>query len=87
MYPYVKGSKSVRSLKDRMAHSRIIKRNNSNFRGPSRERPVINWGSRSLPWNTEDYILNPAEAVTSASNKRKFFEILSPIIPDYIPKL
>jgi glutathione synthase/RimK-type ligase-like ATP-grasp enzyme len=70
VYPYRKGSKSVKALK-RAIGAKSIKIEGSRFR-PTPNKVVINWGSSSCPVGC----INPAKAVADASNKLTAFNIL-----------
>lgn len=74
IYPYMKGSKSVKALKESLGDSvKIIKRTNSKFKY-SVDKVVVNWGSSRLPQilNTAP-IFNHPDAVAEVSNKLNFF--------------
>lgn len=77
IYPYKKGSRSVRALKDAIG-GRIIKLENSRFR-PGPRKTVINWGNSSTPsWlETTQNILNSPSRVAVASDKLRTFNALS----------
>lgn len=81
IYPYRKGSKSVKALKKALG-VRVIKRENSRFiHRPN--RVVLNWGA-SDRFN-EGPVLNKAENIKKASNKLQAFNILSEgvSVPEY----
>lgn len=70
-YPYKKGSKSVKALKDALG-AKSIKLEGSRFR-PSPRKLVVNWGSSVCPYPC----FNPPDNVKRASDKLQAFQILS----------
>lgn len=85
IYPYMKGSASVKSLNTALK-SKIIKLEGSKFK-PSANKTLINWGSSSLP---AEYsvckVINRPESVAICSNKLTFFNHMSSSdvrIPDF----
>lgn len=72
IYPYMKGSKSVKALAEAMDAKRI-KLQGSRFR-PTSNKVVINWGSSSIPDYDGCTVIN--QHIKSASNKRQAFEVL-----------
>lgn len=69
-YPYAKGSKSVKALKE-LLQAKEIKLEGSRFK-PSPKKLVINWGNSSCPYAC----LNPSDSIKKASNKLQAFKIL-----------
>lgn len=75
VYPYRKGSKSVRALREK--GFRTIKLENSRFRGRP-NKVVINYGSSSLPEEVlKCRVINSPEAVSEAANKLKSFKAMA----------
>ena len=75
IYPYKKGSASVRKLKEAL-NAKIIKLEGSKFRQRATHF-VINWGNSHRPdWMVGDDVFNTPEAVALASNKLHAFEQL-----------
>lgn len=72
IYPYKKGSNSVKEL-SKLLGAKQIKLENSKFKG-SQEKLVINWGNSNTNEEVEKcVVLNKPEAVKLASNKLSFF--------------
>lgn len=75
IYPYKAGSRSATALRDALG-ARLIRRENSSFRG-NENKIVINWGCSVTPEEVEKAnVINSAEAVKLATNKRTFFEVV-----------
>lgn len=74
IYPYKKGSKSVKSLSTGLG-AKIILLEGSKFKGDS-SKVVINWGN-STPNDQvrECQVVNSPENVRVAANKKTFFEL------------
>lgn len=84
IYGYMKGSKSVKGLKDALGAT-VIKREGSKFKGAGTKK-VINWGCSTLPDEVlKCNIINHPSAVTVASNKLKAFNEMDELvnIPEY----
>lgn len=75
IYPYRKGSKSVKALRE--AGSKSIKLENSRFKGRP-NKTVINYGSSSLPEEVlKCRVINSPEAVSRAANKLLAFKAMA----------
>lgn len=75
IYPYRKGSKSVKALRENGFKS--IKLENSRFKGRS-NKIVINYGSSSLPPEVlKCRVINSPEAVSKAANKLSSFKAMA----------
>jgi glutathione synthase/RimK-type ligase-like ATP-grasp enzyme len=75
IYPYRKGSKSVKALRENGFKS--IKLENSRFKGRS-NKVVINYGSSSLPPEVlKCRVINSPEAVSKAANKLSSFKAMA----------
>ncbi len=70
VYPYRKGSKSVKSLIKTLG-CKSIKLDNSKYR-PTRRKIVINYGNSSCPYDC----INSPQSVKYASNKRDAFVLM-----------
>lgn len=71
IYPYMKGSQSVKALKGEIG-AKIIRREGSRFRGRLRKK-VVNWGSSTLPPEVlKSRVLNGPDGVAAAANKHSF---------------
>jgi len=78
IYPYKRGSRSVRRLTDSIA-GRIIKLRNSRYR-PRDSHTIINWGNSTTPswWGQGDATyLNSPECVAIAADKLLTFRALA----------
>lgn len=85
IFPYNAQSGSVRALRAVMEELRIIRRENSKFRGDE-TKTVINWGCTQLPEEVmKANVINSPEAVAIAANKKLFFDTVkgSVNIPEY----
>lgn len=85
IFPYNAQSGSVRALRAAMEELRIIRRENSKFRGDE-TKTVINWGCTQLPEEVmKANVINNPEAVAVAANKKLFFDTVKGAvnIPDY----
>lgn len=75
IYPYRKGSKSVKALRENGFKS--IKLENSRFKGRA-NKVVINYGSSSLPPEVlKCRVINSPEAVSKAANKLSSFKAMA----------
>src|SRR5690554_22034 len=75
IYPYRKGSKSVKALRENGFRS--IKLENSRFKGRA-NKTVINYGSSALPEEVlKCRVINSPEAVSKASNKLLAFKAMA----------
>lgn len=75
IYPYRKGSKSVKALRENGFKS--IKLENSRFKGRP-NKTVINYGSSSLPEEVlKCRVINSPEAVSKAANKLTAFKAMA----------
>lgn len=75
IYPYRKGSKSVKALRE--AGFKTIKLENSRFKGRE-NKVVINYGSSRLPEEVlKCRVLNSPEAVSKAANKLLAFKAMA----------
>ncbi len=82
IYPYMKGSESVKNLSEATGYKRI-KLEGSKFK-ESPNKLVINWGSTTCPY--KDNILNDPDSVAIAKDKLKCFDKLRKInvnVPEY----
>lgn len=89
IYPYKEGSNSVKNLREKIEELRVIRRENSRFRG-NKEKIVINWGCTQLPEEVKkSVVVNNPEAVAIASNKLSFFDKMKDKvqIPEYTTSL
>jgi len=79
IYPYKKGSASVKALKDSLG-IKSIKTEGSRLVG-SAAKKVINWGSSDLPANVAQCtIINAAAAVAIAANKLRSFQAMNDLV-------
>lgn len=75
IYPYRKGSKSVRALRE--GGFKSIKLENSRFKGRA-NKTVINYGSSKLPEEVlKCRVINSPEAVSKAANKLLAFKAMA----------
>src|SRR5690554_6340920 len=75
IYPYRKGSKSVKALRENGFKS--IKLENSRFKGRA-NKTVINYGSSRLPPEVlKCRVINSPEAVSKAANKLSSFKAMA----------
>ena len=89
IYPYNMGSQSSKLLADGLGAKRI-KREGSRFKG-SPDKTVINWGNSTLPEEIlKCNVINHPDVTNIASNKLKFFRVISEWNEDnsqvYIPQ-
>lgn len=85
IFPYNSGSGSVRALRGAVDGLRVIRRDNSRFRG-SKNKVVINWGASKLPEEVmKCEVVNNPNAVSLAANKKAFFDAMKGQvnIPEY----
>lgn len=81
LFPYKKGSASAKALAGALGIKRI-KLEGSKWK-PKANDVIINWGSSALPVEKYDnaIIINKPDAVKTASDKLRAFEILSGHVP------
>lgn len=80
IFPYNAGSQSVRNLRAAKEDLRIIRRENSRFRG-SADKIVVNWGCSQLPEEVmKSKVVNHPDAVAIAANKRDFFNKVKDVV-------